>query len=303
MKYILLLITLLSTIHITRAQQWCEKGAKWTYSYTGFSTQGYVECAYEKDTVINSKNCNKITVLNVIGYYSFSPTPLSIDTFYSKSHYTFSRNDTVYFWQDSAFVAVYYWGAALGDTLQIKQKAYCDNSDIKTVVDSIGFLQINNYSLRFYRTQTVISNQTPFYSPEKVFIVERLGATSEFLLPYYHCITDPAYNFLRCYEDDSLGLYMSGSTCKFQFTDIVAPASDIEILVHPNPTKGNVTLTTQGLAADTYMVFDLTGRVVLSGAITGSTQTVDVSTLSKGVYLLKVSDKGNAVRNGKLMKE
>jgi len=72
---------------------------------------------------------------------------------------------------------------------------------------------------------------------------------------------------------------------------------------YPNPAKDNVTITTQGLAADAYLLYDITGRVILSGAIESNSQAVDVGVLSKGVYLISVSDKGKVVGNGKVVKE
>ena len=72
---------------------------------------------------------------------------------------------------------------------------------------------------------------------------------------------------------------------------------------YPNPAKDNVTITTQGLASDRYLLYDITGRVILSGAIESNNQAVDVSAISKGVYLISVSDKGKLVGNGKVVKE
>jgi len=71
----------------------------------------------------------------------------------------------------------------------------------------------------------------------------------------------------------------------------------------PNPARDNFVIVTEGLAADRYMLYDLTGREVLSGAITGNTQTVELNGLSKGVYLLRVVSKGKFVGNGKVVKE
>jgi hypothetical protein len=72
---------------------------------------------------------------------------------------------------------------------------------------------------------------------------------------------------------------------------------------YPNPAKDNVIINTQGLAVDAYVVCDLTGRVVLNGAIINHRQTIDISGISKGVYLLRVTEKGKMVGNGKVVKE
>jgi hypothetical protein len=72
---------------------------------------------------------------------------------------------------------------------------------------------------------------------------------------------------------------------------------------YPNPAKSNVTITTHGLVADAYVVCDLTGRAVLNGAIESNNQAVDISGISKGVYLLRVIEGGKVVGNGKVVKE
>ena len=67
--------------------------------------------------------------------------------------------------------------------------------------------------------------------------------------------------------------------------------------IYPNPASGNVTLT--GIkAGDNITITDLSGRQVMQVRATAEIQTIDISNLRAGVYLVNV---GNGVIAGKLI--
>ncbi len=73
------------------------------------------------------------------------------------------------------------------------------------------------------------------------------------------------------------------------------------ITIIPNPAKDQITITGKNLQR--YQIIDNLGRVLLSTKAADGTQTIDVSGLSKGVYLVKgYSAEGNVV-TGKFLKE
>jgi hypothetical protein len=65
----------------------------------------------------------------------------------------------------------------------------------------------------------------------------------------------------------------------------------IGIKVYPNPTSEelNITITNKFLGS-TYKILDPIGKKVLDGKINNTNTTIDVSTLSKGYYLLQIGD-------------
>ena len=78
-------------------------------------------------------------------------------------------------------------------------------------------------------------------------------------------------------------------------------SGNINVNVYPNPATNNVSVRfakTVGADAD-IAIMDITGRKIMEeqrNLKLNSVQSFDVSTLSKGVYFLKViSDKGNEV--------
>ena len=57
--------------------------------------------------------------------------------------------------------------------------------------------------------------------------------------------------------------------------------------VYPNPTQGMVTITVKGMGF-AYQVLDMTGRAVLEGRCQGQETVLDMSGVSKGIYLISV---------------
>ncbi len=63
-----------------------------------------------------------------------------------------------------------------------------------------------------------------------------------------------------------------------------APIAD-KMVVYPNPTQGEMTLSLEGLRR--YEIIDMNGKNVLQGQANGKRHTIDVSTLASGLYLVK----------------
>jgi ELWxxDGT repeat protein len=58
--------------------------------------------------------------------------------------------------------------------------------------------------------------------------------------------------------------------------------------VYPNPTSSEITITSDKFTNEPYTLYDQMGRVVGSGTLAGTNTTISLSTLSKGIYILKV---------------
>ena len=69
----------------------------------------------------------------------------------------------------------------------------------------------------------------------------------------------------------------------------------------PNPAANTVTIENQ-TASGTYQLQDITGKVLLSGTITATKFNLDISALSKGIYLLSLIDGEQQVKR-KIVKE
>src|SRR5690349_15370835 len=58
-KHLLLFFVSISAAALS--QKWCPPGANWIYEIGGFGTDGQIEYAYTKDTLIQGKMCKKIS--------------------------------------------------------------------------------------------------------------------------------------------------------------------------------------------------------------------------------------------------
>ena len=72
---------------------------------------------------------------------------------------------------------------------------------------------------------------------------------------------------------------------------------------YPNPVKGNsLTVTTSSTEAKTVNIFNVLGRKVFSQRFSSMNKTMDISEISSGVYIMKVSE-GNNIATKKLIIE
>ncbi len=73
----------------------------------------------------------------------------------------------------------------------------------------------------------------------------------------------------------------------------VGELNQLAVNVYPNPVHSTLTIRLQNATSGTFELFDLSGKMILSGSLTGSSNTIDLSSLSSGTYLLKLNS-GNA---------
>ncbi len=74
-----------------------------------------------------------------------------------------------------------------------------------------------------------------------------------------------------------------------------------DLIIYPNPTKGILNLNaTYGFENAIYSVFDITGKRVLNSKF--NTNSIDVSVLSAGHYILRILDQGK-IRTQKFIKQ
>jgi choice-of-anchor B domain-containing protein len=95
---------------------------------------------------------------------------------------------------------------------------------------------------------------------------------------------------------------------KFYVEDIMQPGFDENqaaiISVYPNPANNTITINCRTQAANSELqITNLSGQLVQQSTIHNSQSTIDISSLSKGIYILKVNDsKGYTLHVEKLVK-
>src|SRR5690606_15214558 len=64
---------------------------------------------------------------------------------------------------------------------------------------------------------------------------------------------------------------------------------DNQLLLYPNPAKDLVTITNLPYGETRIMVFDITGKVILSKLTNAETTTINTANFSNGVYLMRLN--------------
>ena len=73
--------------------------------------------------------------------------------------------------------------------------------------------------------------------------------------------------------------------------DSISNVTNFDFSIFPNPvTRGQLNIQVTGTEAETLTIFNLLGQVVRKGAFT---ETVDVSNLDAGVYVLEIELNGS----------
>ena len=278
---LLLLFFLVSFINVN-AQKWCSPGAEWTYSLTG-QIGGFSKIIYEKDTLVDLKLCNKLSLKETVIY-----SPTLIMDFY-KVYFTYTNQDTVFIFQDNLFKPLYYFNANVGDTLEFGDQYYITCPNYKKVVYAKGNMIINNDTLRYY--DVIVTNCNDFYfNPKYLRIVEKFGCFSSYILPAYNGFTDPQIPQLDCYHDDKFGelMFFPGAIC--EPTTSTTNVESIDFVIYPNPA--NETISISGININSIESIEITngnGSKVLSiNKSKTNLEFINISELVKGIYFIKV---------------
>ena len=83
----------------------------------------------------------------------------------------------------------------------------------------------------------------------------------------------------------------AGSLVNQQSSTIEETLSTKKIKLYPNPVKTSLTVEisdSDNELTGQILLFDLTGRLILQKSIETSVQIVDMSTLNKGTYIMKL---------------
>ena len=94
----------------------------------------------------------------------------------------------------------------------------------------------------------------------------------------------------RAYIERSVGGTLYGETLTFvtKQTDVDEAAADEQITVSPNPATSQIRLRDAQGTLQSLRVFNAVGQEVLRQELDGSTGTVNISNLSKGIYFLQI---------------
>jgi hypothetical protein len=306
MKYIILLLFMVVLTHLCYAQEFAPLNAEWHFQKWTLNDDYIVEyysAKAERDTVING---NYATILTNKRNGTIMPDAEIILS---------EDNGKVYFFESNSFKLLYDFTLSVGDTLtfSVPQNYYyydisCGDNPGSSMlnraqvkIDSIIPVMFENQLLDVFYTTSIYDNSGSYFSWELGPVVERIGSYGGlFGFSTSQCLGGEWGHF-RCYSDSLLTYYLSVEDCNYTTTGINNVADKLPVSVYPNPATNYFTVETsfEGI----YQLQDLTGKVLLSGLATGETKfSIDISALSKGIYLLSLID-GEQQVNRKVVKE
>jgi hypothetical protein len=190
----------------------------------------------------------------------------------------------------------YCWGTSYSVTLYVK------------TVDSI---EINgSIRKRIQITEKILDTEY-----EVDTWVEGIGSLSGILWPCYVVFMNGGIKELLCYFQNDALIYKHPdfSECYYEGDLSVLPVEKNGLIVYPNPTTGELIID-NGVAGDpesssgrndvwrieNIEIFDMIGIKVYSQNYNG---IVDISSFSKGLYILKIHDTNGQISDFKIIKQ
>jgi len=290
------LITLFSS---AQSPEWFELGATWTYNWNGVVDPDQIDHTYDYSvteiTEHLGQTCSKIEADQ--GEFGC--------LVHQAPYYVFESNDTVFFATEEM------------DSFSIGY-ILSEGAEWQYEVDIFGYSSVFNVSVTDVYATDIDGIDLPTYTieydsesggfvdlyPSERTVVKYLGDLNMFVIPFgKNGACDFEINeVLRCYSSATLSYQNPDfSSCTLGINDLEQNSS---LKVYPNPAKDqiNIKLNDNRVSPNPIIqIRDASGRLVLSGSL--SYQSVDVSSLKPGLYLVQVFSSGESLGTAKLVVE
>ena len=139
------------------------------------------------------------------------------------------------------------------------------------------------------------------------YCMNRLGYVNEAGEITYTSNFTGTNNFTTFGEDINGELYVAKSSAIYKIVDTSLSNSNFEkagFSIFPNPANNEFFIqNSNGFSNLKITVFDISGKMLLSQSIENESQKIATSTLSSGMYLVKLEDKSGAFYTTKLVVE
>ncbi|MES2398086.1 MAG: T9SS type A sorting domain-containing protein [Bacteroidota bacterium] len=310
LKAISFIVLNIAFIVNANSQTWCPAGATWYYTDNSADISGYSKLTYVSDTLINSINCKKITSYHEgtgwQGPYSGYGLPF----------YTYEQNGVAYLYNNSfgfnKFDTLFNINGQIGDKWRFPLvDTICSDSTYFMKVLNTGTKTLNGFNLKWLYVKA-----GPFpYAGSGSFIygfdtiTERFGPRYDDIC-YASCYNSPdecAHGGLRCYSDDTFGVYSTvlTSSCDY-LTGITESQIGQEIFkIYPNPTENEITVEYYGNIEQrlTLDLYNLIGERVGSYQLNKGNNTTKIilSDYEAGIYFYKIISDDKIIREDKLI--
>ena len=274
------------------AQNWAPAGAKWHYTYIGFSI-AYVEIANVGDTVIAGQTCQKLQKTFNGLQFGVTPTNFIFDT-----TYTYQSNGVVYVLEQNQWKTLYNFNAVVGEhwpMAPMPEFGGCtENSQLKVL--ATGTKVINAQTLKYL----VVDFCNPDLTSQgfQDTIIEKIGFTGSYMLPFDMCTMAFDGNEggpFRCYSDNNFATYKPFYDNECDYLVGLEENPILELAIFPNPSSGKFTIEAPLQAGQSIELYNLNGQQVFKQVIlnSGVNKTLEIN-LTPGMYLLKLMNQEGA---------
>ena len=310
-KKMYLPVTLIILLHFnsitkTIAQtQWAPIGAKWVNESVRVESGLFYLITYEseKDTMVLGKNCKKI-LKTVLCHSNGMVKPCNPEKELS-TFFIYNENEKVYYSKGDSFFLMYYFSLKTGDTLSVYQEYifYKDSFNLnKYKITAIDSIKISGKYLKRQHLQLIVTDPTyTWYYYYYGYIIERIG-NIESLFGTHPDPNDDGAPFLKCYSDGEI-FYQDSNFVNCNGLEAISdPGSPLEIQIYPNPANDKLNIDCAIVRYLSMQVYNTVGQCVLQKELNNKTNTIDISSLTRGIYILKFSS-ANGTFEKKIIKE
>jgi len=302
--------------------RWADSGAVWHYNNrTPIFTFGYKRAWLEKDTIINTIECQKIKSEKQYCYQSGPTTYVSSTISVDSTYYVYKNGIDVFIFRNGIFKLWYKTQSAVNDIWHF------GNSSLGVKVDSIHSFNYNNQTLHDYylslcdslgNTIVNLVYEPTIYGPDTVEL-RATGIVNDLFGPYYgfeglvNFPPNPEFgdipNYLKCYSSNNFPQWISyGNDC---YNNVITDVETIEveennISLYPNPTNNSITFSNNEAFNNNnplqITITDDLGNNVFQNQFKGNIPTISLETFSSGIYFVKLYQQGKAPINKKVIK-
>lgn len=265
------------------AQNWGEYNAVWHYEQINIQppfNEDFIKFSTIGDTIILGEP-TKIILEELI----------TLNDTIANEIFMKSDSNRVYLFEPSSntFKLIYNFSAMPGDTIEMFTRDIYSDSTLTLVIDSVSTININGNILGVQYVRPLYFGG---YYDMSGIIIENIGWTG-FMFPL-STLADPPYGGeLRCFQNDSIGLYKPTAfdDCDYLVTGIEPLNNTNNFSIYPNPASEilNISIAKElDLTNAKISLVDISGRIILNQSINSTETTINIKHLPSGVYVLKL---------------
>jgi hypothetical protein len=265
------------------AQNWAPAGAKWHYTYIGFSI-AYVEIANVGDTIIAGQSCQQLQ--KTFNGLQFGVTPVN---YIFDTTYTYESNGVVYVLEQNQWKTLYNFNAVVGEhwpMAPMPEFGGCtENSQLKVL--ATGTKVINAQTLKYL----VVDFCNPDLTSQgfQDTIIEKIGFTGSYMLPFDMCTMAFDGNEggpFRCYSDDNFSTYKPFYANDCEYLVGMEENQMHKLAIYPNPSAGQLYIESE-LPLENIQLTDAIGRTIQSFDLQAGVNQMRFSSLHPGTYFIR----------------